>query len=380
MKRLLAVALLGAVVASVTGCDLSTPAAVVNGNTISQSQLDTAISAVSDNPTAQCAASVLTSAGGGTLPTIRGAGDSTVTTQFAAFELTGLVQQAIETNALARRHAHVTPSDVAAARQDYEAQVSAASSQYGSPCNLTGSNLVDRLPAQFVTQQAQALALQERLEEVTGRVDVSTAALRSYYDTHHALVTQECLNLIVANDQASAQAIHDQIAAGTTFAAASQGSGTSPNSPPSGVGPCLYPSAVTGELGQATAGILASLADGQLAAPQGIPVADQVTGSTSTVWVVLGMRQHQLVPFSDVEGGLRRLLLQQGQSGLTSTLTRAAVGVSVDLDPRYGTWSARRGVVTPVPPAASLLLNPSVDQSASGASALGSSVGAPSGG
>ena len=38
-----------------------------------------------------------------------------------------------------------------------------------------------------------------------GHVDLSTAALESYYVTHRAQVTQECLNVIVSDTQAAAQ-------------------------------------------------------------------------------------------------------------------------------------------------------------------------------
>ena len=370
MKRLLAIVVLGALCAGAAGCDLGPTAATVNGISISQSDFQGQLSVVSGSTAAQCALSLEESQSGGTLPTVAGTGDATVSTQFAAFELNGVVEQSLEQWSLAQRHVEVTASDIATARQDYESQLEAAAAQGGSPCGLTGTSLVAALPRRFVDQQALSLAYQEKLEEVVGPVDVSPSALHAYYDSHLTDVTQLCLNLIIATDQASAQAIHDKIAAGATFATASQGSGVDSNSPTGGEGPCVYPSDIVAQLGQAAASAVEALGDGQLAAPQGIPVQGS-TGAT-TVWVVIGVRAHNLVSFAAAESGLRQALLGMGGAKLTAALTKVVHSARVDLDPRYGTWSAGRGVSAPTPPKPAFVLNPAVDPS-SGQSILGPS-------
>ena len=370
MKRLLVLIVLGALCAGAAGCDLGPTAATVNGLTISQSDVQNQLSVIAGSSSAQCALSVEESQSGGTLPTVSGTGDATVSTQFAAFELNGLVEQSLEQWALAQHHVAVTSSDVATARQDYESQLEAATAQAGTPCGLTGPSLVGALPKKFVDQQALSLAYQEKLEEVVGQVDVSPGALRAYYRAHLSDVTQLCLNLIIATDQASAQAIHDKIAAGASFTTAAQSPGVNANSPAGGQGPCVYPSDVVAQLGPSAATAVEALADGQLAPPQGIPVQSS-TGST-TVWVVIGVRQHHLVPFAEAESGLRQGLLGMGGAKLTAALTSVVRRARVDLDPRYGTWNAGRGVSPPTPPKPALLLNPAVDQS-SGQSILGPS-------
>ena len=150
----------------------------------------------------------------------------------------------------------------------------------------------------------RALAAQEKLEEVVGHIDVSPAAVHAYYDTHRAEVTQLCLNFIIASDQASAQAIHDRVAAGTTFADAVEGCGRRRQHPPDGAGPCVFPSDVVSQLGQATATAVEGLADGQLAPPQGISVPNQTTGVSQTIWIVISVRAHQLVSFANTEAGV----------------------------------------------------------------------------
>jgi hypothetical protein len=372
VKRLLVVVALGALGAAASACDVSPTAATVNGVTITQSQLQDQLAVISASSVAQCALSIEDAQSGGTLPAVTGTGQATVTTQFAAFQLNGLVAQTLEEGELAQRHVHVSGADIATARQDYVAQIEAASTQVTSPCNLTGANLVNRLPKAFVDQQARTLAAQEKLEEVVGHIDVSPAAVHAYYNAHLSQVTQLCLNFIIATDQAAAQSIHDKIAAGTSFATADAGPGADANSPPGGEGPCVFPAQIVSQLGPATATVVGGLADGQLAPPQQISVPNQVTGQTQTIWLVIGVRAHTLVPFANTESGLRQELLGAGGPRLSAALGRAVKGARVQLDPRYGAWSAGHGVVAPTPPRPAWVLNSGADGSSSGSSILGS--------
>jgi hypothetical protein len=372
VKRLLALVVLGALGAGATGCDVSPTAATVNGIAISRSQLDDQLSTVAGNVVAQCALNVEQAQSGGSLPAVPGTGDATVSTQFAALELNGLVEEALEQGALAQRHVEVTSTDVAIARGDYEAQIGAASAQAGSPCNLTGTRLTANLPKRFVDSQARALAYQEKLEEVVGHVDVSPAALRASYNSHLTDETQLCLDLIVTAGQAAAQSIHDKIAAGTSFAAAAQGAGVdTTNTPTGGQGPCVFPSNILSQLGQAGAAAVEVLADGQLAPPLGIPIPNQITGVTTTLWIVIGVRQHHLVSFADAESGIRQGLLARGGVRFTAALGHLVRGARVELDPQYGTWSTGHGVSVPTPPKPSFVLNPNVGAAASTGPALG---------
>ncbi|MGA2520319.1 MAG: peptidylprolyl isomerase [Acidimicrobiales bacterium] len=370
MKRLALLVVVGALSLAASACDLSPPAVSADGVTVSRAQLDAQLSTVADDSVAQCALSVLASESGSSVPAVAGSGDDTVTTQFAAFTLTGLVRQVVEEHGLAEDHATVSAADVAAARSDFESQLTAAAAQTTPPCGLTGSALVERLPKAFLDAQARLLADDERLEEVAAHIDVTPAALRTYYDTHQLDVTEECVNLIVATSQAAAQTIHDQIAAGESFATADQGAGVDPNGPTGGQEPCVFPSTIASQLGEGVAATLAVLPLGGVAPPQAVPVSDPQTGQSSTLWIVVGMRQRQVAPFATVEGGIRLQLLQQGQTALTTVLTRLSRQIHVHLDPRYGTWSVRTGVVPPPAPPAAFVLNPAAGQSASGSSSL----------
>ena len=362
MKRLVALVVLGAIVTGATSCDVSAPAATADGLTVTRSRLIDAITTVSDSQVAQCALTIEASAGGGSVPTIPGVGDHTVTTGFADYELGGLIQQAIEQQALARRHVPLTAADLAVGKEDYEAQLQQAASQVGSPCNLTGSNLTRRLPRAFVDQQARSAAAQERLEEVVGRVDVGPSALRAYYGSHLDSVTQQCLDLIVLSNQADAQAIHDQIAGGSSFITASQGPQVVQGTPPGGHGPCVYPSTVSQQLGASAEQTLATLPDGTLAPPLQAQVSNPLTGAVTTYWLVIEVRQRQLVPFDTLAGAIRRVLLSQGGTALSTTLAGLEHRAQVTVDAQYGSWNARSGGLSgPRTPPGAFLLNTKVD-------------------
>ena len=368
MRRLLPLLAVGALAASATACDLSPPAVTVGGVSVSRSTLDTQLSAVAGSEAAQCALSALSEQNGASVPDVKGAGANTVSTAFAAFELTGLVRQSLEQRALAARGASVDVADVAAARGDYENELIAASSSQPA-CSISGTDLVARLPSAFLAEQARLLAFDEKVEQVLGHVDVSTAALHRIYDASPGQFTEQCVDLIVANDQASAQTLHDQIAAGTSFAtAAGSPQANTAEGPPGGQEPCVYPSTIAAQLGSAVATVINGLAVGQVAAPQALSTTNPTTGQATTIWLVLGLRQHQLQPFAAIEAGLRYQQLQSHLSTLDAVLTREAHGTRIDLDPRYGTWSARGGVTPPTPPPASFVLNPSAAQGTSAAS------------
>ena len=322
--------------------------------------------------------SVLASANQTSLPTVSGVGDSTVTTEFAAYTLNAMIQQAIEQHELAVRHVTLTAADTTAARQDFELQVSSASAQVTSPCGLSGTSLVDRLPSAFVDTQGQQLAYQERLEEVVDHINVTPSGLLAYYRSHISQVTQVCLNLIVADSQAAAQAIRAKLASGTSLAQAAQSAGVDSGSPPGGQVACVYPGTVVSNFGQSVAGVVDALAVGQIAPVQSLAIPNSTTGATQTYWLIVQMRARHLVPFAQAEGDLRRGLLSQGGSALNTVIASAVADVHVTVDPRYGTWNSARGVSVPAPPPASIVLDPAADQTTGPGSAPGGS-GTPAG-
>ena len=182
--------------------------------------------------------------------------------------------------------------------------------------------------------------------------------MRAYYNAHQSDGRRElCLNLIIATSQAAAQTIHDQIAAGATFATASQGSGVDTDSPAGGRGPVSIPPTSSSQLGQTAATAVEGLADGQIAAPQGVTVPDQSTGQTDTVWIVVGVRQHQLVSFAQTESGLRQEMLAAGGASLTACWDVWCATPVSSSTPATGHGAATAASPPPRRPTAAFVLN-----------------------
>jgi hypothetical protein len=258
----------------------------------------------------------------------------------------------------------VSQADLTAASSDYQDQLLTQLGQEQqentapSGCSLSTSKaLSTQLPRAFLEREISSLADQEIFEVAVGHVNVSEAALRSYYSSHRAQVTQACLNVILADSQANAQTLHNEIAAGTSFATAS----TSPAadaqvSPPGGQLECEYPATVTDQFGATLGPTVAALKTGQLAEP--LTLSEQgSTGATTTFYAVVQMRAHQLVPFATLKSSIRQAILTAHVAVVGTTLNRLVRRAHVTVDPRYGTWSPEHGVTVPTPPPPAFVLN-----------------------
>jgi hypothetical protein len=365
VKRLLPLVVLGALVVAATGCDVSPPAATVNGVAISQSTLNDQLSSEVANQGAQCAA--LVAAGASASPVGVGSeGDGStpnaVTPSFADNALQTLVLDQLEEQTLARRGVTVTSGDVSAATTDYEnqlqSQLQQAQAQSSAPagCALSVSSPVaSQLPGSFLRRQATSLADQEVFEQAVGHVDLSRGALEAYYRSNTVELTQECLNVIVADTQAAAQALHDQIAGGESFAtAATSADADKAGTPSGGELQCAYPAAL--QLGTATSAAVEALATGQLAEPLTL-VRQGSTGATTTFYLIIQMRARQLLPFATLRGSIRQVILGAHVAVVETNLKKLVGEAHVTVDPRYGTWNATRGVTVPTPPPAAFVLN-----------------------
>jgi hypothetical protein len=373
VKRLLLVAVLGALVAGATGCDLSPPAATVNDASISQSTLNavlaSAVGTTTSASNARCAEQIQSGSDASPLGVgteSDGTTPNAVSSAFAADQLEELILQQLERQTLAARHTTVTRADVTAATADYESQLQEQQSQEGSPpgCTLTTSaSLSSQLPRAYLHQRATSLADQEMFEVAVGHVDLSTAALQAYYTQHIAEVTQECLNLVITDSASAAQTIHDQIAGGTSFASASTSASADTQLTPSGGElQCLYPSEISGQFGTALGTTIDDLSAGQLAPPQVWQTENSSTGAAATYYLIVQMRAHQVVPFAALRDQIREVVLEQHSAVVGKSLNSLVARAHITVDPRYGTWNSKRGVTVPTPPPPAFVLTPKVDQ------------------
>lgn len=363
MKFLLGIAALLAVGVACTGCDVSPPAATVDGTTITQSQLDSELSQIAQNQYALCAVELQ----GANVTSVTGAGDSTVSSSFAAYELSTMVLNTLISQDLHQLHHPVTQSELVSATSDLAAEFDSASSSGVSSCaqQLTGAQLLQRLPASFTSQQIRYLADEEQLAVAVAHVDLSSSALRSYYAAHPSDFAQTCISDIEVTSQQQAQLILAAITAGTsTFADEARQSSIDTQTASSGgvVSPCF----TSAELqGSSILSQVSSLAPGQVSQP-----IQSTTSSGTTVWLLLEVDGQTETPFSQVVSQIRLTLLSAQDAKLSSEFNRIVSRAHVTVDPRYGTWGHLQGVKPPVPPPAKYVLSPSADEPAS-SSALG---------
>jgi parvulin-like peptidyl-prolyl isomerase len=355
VRRLLLLAALAALSAAGTACDVSPPAATVDGSTVSRSQLDSQLSAISKSSYAQCALELQ----GLSLPSsLTGAGDFTVSSQLASYELSTLVVGQLIDRDLARRGRSVNTGDLADARADLATQLTPSGGS-ASPCPgaIAGETLVDRLPAGFRDQQVQFLAAEEKLAVTLGHVDVSPAALLAFYRAHPTQFQEVCLSDIAVDSQSQAQSLRAAIVSGSaTFAAeAEQNSLDTDTAASGGQIPCVPSSEIVNSV---IVSAIAGLSAGQISQP----VFEQTSSSVGGIWFLLEVDGRPSIPFSQAESQIRQQLLSAQNATVSAALSRAAKAAKVSVDPRYGSWSAAEGISPPKAPPEADLLSSSADQ------------------
>ncbi len=354
--RLISFLPLGAALAALsllgTGCDVSPPAATVNGTTITQSQLNSQLSLVVDNAYARCVIELQ-----GNVPSsLEGVGGSTVSSQFASYQLSTMVLDRLVSQDLARRRVTVGSDDLASARVDLASQLQPSSSSGGtSPCGLAGSQLLQHVPSSFASRQIEYLADEEQLAAALGHLDLSGTGLLSYYSSHASQFAQVCLADIAVTSQSQAESIRNAVVSGSVpFATEARQNSIDVQTAQNGGGiPCVLSSQI--QNAQILSAI-ASLGPGQVSQP--ISEAQQTGG---TVWLLIEVTGTPELPFTEAVSQIRQTLLSSQDSKVSSEFDKITADAHVTVDPRYGTWSHLRGVSPPVPPASKYVLSPSAD-------------------
>jgi hypothetical protein len=348
-----------------SACDVSPPAATVNGTTITQSQLNAQLSDFV-NATygryVQCTLELQ-----GTLPSsVNGVATNTVSTQLAAFELSTTILQELISQDLARRHVTVSGSELTAARQDLEAQLdSAESSGATTSCNLTGPQLIGKLPNGFSSVEVSYLADEEQLAVTLGHVSLDPTSIRHYYLTHSSEFAQVCLSVIGVSSQSEAQSILSSINSGsTTFSqAAKQDSLLTDSAQNGGAYPCMLTSTLEGS---SLLGPIEALSPGQLSQP-----LSETSSEGQTLWLLVRMNGKPAEALRQARTQIREDLISAQNSKVTAELRRITATGDVWVDPRYGTWTKLRGVLPPTPPPTKYVLSPSAALPTTISSALG---------
>ena len=337
-----------------SGCDLSSPAATVNGVSITRAELDARLSNALESRYARC---VLELQGGSFPSSVTGVGGSTVNSQLATYELSALVLNELISQDLGRRHRPVTASALSAARQDLVAELGASSSANSAcPSRVTAGQLLRRAPSDLSSQEVGFLAELEQLVVAVTHLNLSTAALHRYYFLNSSDFAEVCLSDISVSSQAQAQSILGDVSAGSaTFAAEARQSSTDTQTAQEGGDLGCFPSS---ELqGSPILPGISSLVPGQVSQP-----IETTDASGGTIWLLIQLNARTVKPFAQVTSQIRLMLLGGQNAAVSGELSRIIRRAQVTVDPRYGTWNGLKEVMPPVSPPGKDLLSPSADQ------------------
>lgn len=365
-RRAAAAFALAGVAVGASACTASPPAATVGGVAISRSTLDDQLSVLASDAAAAC---VFTAEFAPGVASVAGAGQSTVTASVASAELDNLVVERLLQQDLRRHGVTVTAADIAAARQDLSVDVDRAlvnDSQSGAvppACASLTTNPVAALPDPFGGDVTRFLAVQEQFRALVGHVDISPPAVHAYYAAHPSEFEQACLNLVVADTQAAAQAIQAAVAGGQSIAVAASGPGANTQiTPPGGQLTCQLPSVISGTFGSGDAALIYAATTGQVLGP--MAWTDPATGVGH--WLVVQVRQLSPAPESAVASQIRQQLLATTSAAAQSALQSVVRAADVQVDPRYGSWRPASGLVPPSTPPPADVLDPAANQATGG--------------
>jgi hypothetical protein len=356
-RALLFLVVLAAVVA-VAAFDVPSDAATVNGVGITRATLNSDLAVIAAAPTFQCylaASLAVRSQNLAQLPAIKGEGVAkTVTTRFADYWLSQLVNNELIDQLAVQRHLRVTSADLAAGRTDLVnsisntlAAVAEASGQTGV-CAPDGSAILSAVPAAFAHRMAESQAAGDLVLAAAAGYGLGSAQLSSFYFSHQSDFDTICLSAIETTSQAAAVSARAEIEGGTPFAQVAQATSTDATSAAQGgaIG-CFAPTDPSyGSVTQDTAGLKVGVVS--------MPQSDQ--GS----YVLFEITSRQPTSFAAAGSSVRQAVLAAGAKAASAELQRTTKQATVTIDPRYGRWGGGSTIVIkpPLSPPTSALLSP----------------------
>lgn len=315
------IALVAALVLGACGT-VSPYAAKVNGEQITQKELDGELKAILQNKR------YLASLEQGQVK-VTGSGKGTFDSAFVARVLTRQIFLELVHQEVVRRKVTVTKSELDGARSDV-----AASFEDARVLKAFDDSYRQRL----IVRTAEVAALQA----VLAKVKVDGAAIAKYYKEHAAEYRQTCVSHILVPDKAAADSVHARLVAGGDFAAIAKAESKDPGSGATG-----------GDLGCVGSGQFVpefEAAMGKLAPGQ---ISDPV--QTQFGFHVIKVTDRKVQPVAAVSDQIRQQLLGGSQQAFNDFLQGAMKKSRISVNPRYGRFvknGDQPGVVPPKAPSA----------------------------
>jgi len=358
VRRALLFLVVVAAAVAVAAFEVPSDAATVNGVGISRSTLNSDLGVIAATPTYQCylaASLALRSEDLAELPALKGDGIAkTVTTRFADYWLSQLVNNELIDQLVAQRHLVVSPADLTAGKTDLVNSISAtltavaqASGQTGV-CAPDGSAVLSSVPAGFADRLVESQAAGDVVLAAAAGYGLGSVQLASFYSSHQSDFDTICLSAIETATEAAAASARAEIVAGTPFAQVAQATSTDATSAAAGgaIG-CFAPTdPAYGSVTQDVAG----LGVGKVSAPK----------SNQGSYVLLEVTSRKTTSFAAAGTAVRQAVLAAGAKAANGELKRITKQAVVTIDPRYGRWGggATIAVEPPLSPPPSALLSP----------------------
>ncbi len=381
MKRLVVLLVVlgcGVVAAAVA---IPSNAVTVNGTSISQSSLNSDVSAIAASAYYQCylnSDAYVSSGGTSVAPPVQGAGTGqvgsgaqpTAGSAFVATYLDTQISAQIVDQQAAKRGVTVTQAQLDQTRASltgHITQVMRTTARTGNPsltCGasgtpLTGQQVLATMPASFVDEQVQQLATATTLYEELSGVGSSDARLHFWYLWHRSQFDTVCLDAAAFSSESSAQQASAAVANGTPFTQAVSGAAQS------GSLGCGVLSSFAAELGT-SAVTLDQLALNEASAPL----------QTSSGWFVVAPTQRAVTPWPQARQAVTEAVERRGAAAAQKLLAVAGRRSSVHVNPQYGIWvGGTANVFTPLTPRPTDTPNAAANEPGAPAASAGSTSG-----
>jgi hypothetical protein len=364
MKKLLLLLVL--VAGGLAAASLTVPsnAAVVNGQAISENQLNSDVSAIANNPNYSCylhAEAAVASQGQSGLPSVDGVEPPTLhnvsTSAFVASYLNTEIGHQIVSELAQQHHVDVTQAELRTARQQFGAQINQVLNEVSGSsfeCAVTTSGQVlANVPTSLIQQNVQFDATIAALEKKVGGVGSSTQDLRKFFDSNRSVFDQVCFTAATFASSKDAQAARSAVYEGGSF--------TSIASKTTGGGPqgCYILYGVISQL-PTTANV------------QGLPLntlSDPIALNNGE-YVILELTARSPNSFTTARSEVQQAVGTVQANQVRVVIAGAQQHAHVSVNPRYGAWKASLAqVLMPPAPGPNVVINAPVNSP----SALGSS-------
>jgi len=340
-------------------------AALVNGVSITQQQLNSDLTAIAKSSDYQCflnAEEAVGTDGQSTLPSLSGtvpigeAGSQpTVTAAFAANYLNTVIAHQVVFSLAAARHLDITSTDLATARQDLNGQVNeilsdVAQSKYacGSGAQaLTAKEVLDTMPASFVDTNVQFDATVNVLEDDLAGVGSSEADFQRYFANHPSEFDKDCFTVAEYSSETDAQAGLAQVDAGTSFSTVALAAAAANGQSTSQVCDIFYD-------------VSASLPSGSIENLALNTVSNPIADGSS--YLLLEITSQNPVSYATARTAVLGAVQGAGATKAGKAIDAAEKNANISVDARYGKWNAADSHVFPTSvPAHADVLNPSAN-------------------